>query len=115
MVTYIVAATSRSKQVIQDTFLDGLPNSIVCFGRLAAQLSTASKVKQVCLAYLLRELNYLAQAEKHLWTTEFKALLSDAIKLKQAQAAYTKDDEKAKWIEQRPRRLSNAQHWEATV
>ena len=108
VVTYIVAATSRSKQLILDTFPNGLPNSIVCSDRLAAQLSTASKARQVCLAHLLRELNYLAQAEKHIWATEFKTLLSDAIKLKQAQAAYTKDDENAKWIEQRAQRLLNA-------
>ncbi len=36
LVTYIVTATSRAKQVISDCFPDGLPNSILCSDRLAA-------------------------------------------------------------------------------
>ena len=40
IVTYIVAACTRSKQVIEDTFPEGLPHSILCSDRLAAQLST---------------------------------------------------------------------------
>lgn len=38
-VTYIVAACSRSKEVIKEHFPEGLPNTILCSDRLAAQLS----------------------------------------------------------------------------
>jgi transposase len=101
LATYIVAATSRSKQVIFDCFPDGLPNSILCSDRLAAQLSTISKGNQICLAHLLRELNYLKEAEKHEWATSFKVLLQDAIALKQAKSEYSKNDPIVQQIEAR--------------
>jgi transposase len=105
LATYIVAATSRSKQVIKDCFPDGLPNSILGSDRLAAQLSTLSKGNQVCLAHLLRELNYLAQAEEHEWATAFKTLLQDAIKLKQDKGACPPNDPLAQKIEARADQL----------
>lgn len=105
LVTYIVAATSRSKQVISDCFPDGLPNSILCSDRLAAQLSTISKGNQVCLAHLLRELNYLIEAEKLDWATQFKTLLQDAIALKQAKSAYPQNDPLVQQIQNRADQL----------
>ena len=113
VVTYIVAACSRSKQVINDHFPDGLPNSILCSDRLAAQLSTITKGSQLCLAHLLRDLNYLIAAEKDdkndkiTWAVDFKALLKDAIKLKQQASHYDEKDEKALNIQRRADKLLN--------
>ena len=110
VVTYIVAACSRSKQVINDHFPDGLPNSILCSDRLAAQLSTITKGSQLCLGHLLRDLNYLIAAEKDekiTWAIDFKALLKDAIKLKQQTSHYDEKDEKALNIQQRADKLLN--------
>ena len=110
MVTYIVAACSRSKQVISDHFPEGLPNSILCSDRLAAQLSTITKGSQLCLGHLLRDLNYLIAAEKDekiTWAIDFKALLKDAIKLKQLASHYEEKDEKALNIQQRADKLLN--------
>lgn len=105
LVTYIVAACSRSKQVIEDTFPDGLPESIVCSDRLAAQLSTVSKGAQICLVHLLRDLNYLIEKEETEWATQFKQLLKDAIQLKKEfkreQKQYNKKDQRVTLIEQR--------------
>jgi transposase len=108
VITYIIAACSRSKQVIEDTFPDGLPNSIVCSDRLAAQLSTISKGSQICLVHLLRDLNYLIEKEKTEWATQFKQLLKDALQLKREQSQYNKEDEKVKLIEQRADNLLKA-------
>lgn len=99
IVTYIVAACTRSKQVIEDTFPQGLPNSILCSDRLAAQLSTVSKGTQICLAHLLRDLNYLIEKEETEWAKSFKQLLKDAIKLKQQQNQYKLTDKEAVNIE----------------
>lgn len=99
IVTYIVAACTRSKQVIEDTFPQGLPNSILCSDRLAAQLSTLSKGTQICLAHLLRDLNYLIEKEETEWAKSFKQLLKDAIKLKQQQNQYKLTDKEAIDIE----------------
>lgn len=101
LVTYIVAACSRSKQVIADTFPEGLPNSIVCSDRLAAQLSTVSKGSQLCLVHLLRDLNYLIEKEETDWAGQFKRLLMDALQLKREQGEYAEEDERAKEIEER--------------
>ena len=105
IVTYIVAACTRSKQVIEDTFPEGLPNSILCSDRLAAQLSTVSKGTQICLVHLLRDLNYLIEKEQTEWAKSFKQLLKDAIQLKQEQAQYNKTDEKVIEIENRANKL----------
>jgi transposase len=43
LLTYLVAATSRSKAVIAEQFPCGLPNAILGSDRLAAQLSTTTK------------------------------------------------------------------------
>lgn len=101
VVTFIVAACSRSKQVIADTFPEGLPDSILCSDRLAAQLSTVTKGTQICFAHLLRDLNYLIEAEQTTWAMDFKTLLKDALQLKKAQSAYTTSDAKVVEIEQR--------------
>ena len=105
LVTYIVAACSRSKQVINDHFPEGLPKTILCSDRLAAQLSTISKGMQICLAHLLRDLNYLIGAEKTTWASDFKILLKEAIELKQKQAFYDPNDENVVKIEQRTNKL----------
>ena len=108
LVTFIVAACSRSKQVIADYFPEGLPNTILCSDRLAAQLSTISKGMQICLVHLLRDLNYLITAEGNemiTWATDFKILLKDAIKLKQLRPAYDEKDENVLNIEQRADKL----------
>lgn len=103
--TYLVAADTRSKAVIEEEFPDGLPDSIVGSDRLAAQLSTTSKGKQICLAHLLRDCNYLIECEKNDWTSQFKTLLQDAIILKQLTSSYSKKHEKAVEIEQKANKL----------
>lgn len=108
VVTYIVAACSRSKQVIADTFPDGLPASIVCSDRLAAQLSTLSKGSQLCLVHLLRDLNFLIEKEQTPWATQFKQLLKEAIQCKREKNEYHPEDERVKAIERRADELLTA-------
>jgi transposase len=101
LVTFIVAACSRSKQVIEETFPQGLPNAILCSDRLAAQLSTATKGTQICLAHLLRDLNFLIETEKTQWATDFKQLLQDAMALHRLQSHYDPNEISVKTIERR--------------
>jgi transposase len=105
IVTYILAACTRSKQVIAATFPDGLPHSILCSDRLAAQLSTCTKGTQICLVHLLRDLNYLIDVEQTQWAMDFKTLLKDAMELKRQQNQYDKADEKVLNIELRANEL----------
>lgn len=105
IVTYIVAACTRSKQVIADNFPQGLPDSIICTDRLAAQLSTISKGNQICIVHLLRDLNYLIDKEQTQWAKDFKSLLLDALQLKKTKPQYSTDDEAAQDIENRANTL----------
>lgn len=110
LVTYIAAATSRSKSVIEEQFPKGLPNAILGSDRLAAQLSTQTKGNQICLPHLLRELNYLIQVEKTPWASSCKTLLKDAIQLKQTHPVYDKDHPDARNIELRADQIFQSLH-----
>ena len=99
--TFIVGTDSRAKKVIEENFPNGLPDTIVCSDRLAAQLSTLSKGKQICIAHLFRDLNYLEELEGAPWPTQLKTLLKDAIELKRQQSQYNQNDKEVLDIEER--------------
>jgi transposase len=105
IVTFIVAATTRSKSVISDTFPEGFPNAILCSDRLAAQLSTTANGNQLCLAHLFRDLNYLKELENAIWVSDFKALLKDAMALMKIQTHFAQNDQRVLAIEQRAEKL----------
>ena len=113
LVTYIVAACTRSKEVINEQFPHGLPNTILCTDRLPAQLSTFSKGIQICLAHLLRDLNYLIELENANWATEFRTLLKDAITLKQSLIEHDKNDSRILQIEHMADKLLESSYLEA--
>lgn len=80
--TFIKACQTRGFAAVEEVLPDGLPNATIGSDRWAAQLKTVSKAKQLCLAHLLRDLNYLLDVEQHPWAQQFKALLQQAISLK---------------------------------
>jgi transposase len=80
--TYIVVSKNRGFATIKDTFADGLPNAIYVSDSLSAQLKTATKSNQLCLAHILRELNYFIEQYQSQWANKIKKLLQKAIKLK---------------------------------
>jgi len=82
-----------------------LPNTILCSDRLAAQLSTITKGSQICLAHLLRDLNYLIEVEKTTWESDFKSVLKDAMEIKPNLSTYHKNDAKILAIQQRADKL----------
>lgn len=86
--TYLVASDNRGFKTIEDTFADGLPNAVVNHDRYAAHFKMNAKHHQICIAHLLRELNYLDELYniKSSWSKDFKQLLYDAIELKKQQS-----------------------------
>jgi transposase len=80
--TYIVASKTRGFATIQETFPNGLPNAIYISDSLSAQLKTVTKSNQLCLAHILRELNYFIDQYQNKWAIEMKHLLQKAIRLK---------------------------------
>ena len=101
--TFIVASDNRGFKTVEAFFAQGFPNSTLLSDRWAAQLKTFSKNKQICLAHLLRELNYLIEVEKTEFATEFKTLIGSVFDLKKEQSttqkACEKDDPRAILIE----------------
>jgi transposase len=101
--TYISASDSRGKQVIQKHFPEGFSDATLTSDRWAAQLQTVTKSPQLCLAHLLRDCNYIyiQEQEKSSWIVSLKKLFQKAIKLKQEQICYHREDKKAKALEEK--------------
>ena len=80
--TFLKASNSRGFNTIAAVFPEGLPNATIGSDRLAAQLKTKSKNKQLCLPHLFRELIFLEEQEKNDWSTHFKHLLKRSLTLR---------------------------------
>jgi transposase len=97
--TLIVATDNRSYKSIQSVFKAGLQEAILISDRWAAQLKTQVKGNQICLAHLLRELNFLEESEKHTFASDFKTFLADIFVRKKDlivnQIALSPDDQEA--------------------
>jgi transposase len=80
--TYITVSVSRGKKTIELLFPEGFINAILCSDRWRAQIATYAKGHQLCMAHLLRDLNYLIELEKTSWAENLKSLFQKAISLK---------------------------------
>lgn len=97
--SFIAPSQSRGKQTIARYFPEGFLRATLCSDRWAAQLATAARAYQICLAHLLRDCNYLEALEKTPWVKQMAALIEKAWQLKREQAAYNKNDPEAQEIE----------------
>ncbi|MCP4089657.1 MAG: hypothetical protein GY746_07670 [Gammaproteobacteria bacterium] len=61
---YIAVLESRGKKVIDLLFPGGFANTVLVSGRWMSHICTYAKGHQLCLAHLLRELNYLLELKK---------------------------------------------------
>ena len=86
--TFITISASRGKQAVQQLFPNGFVNAILCSDRWPTHISTPAKGHQLCLAHLLRDLNYLIELEQNPWAKHLKELFQKAIKLKHESSAY---------------------------
>ena len=102
--TFIKASPTRGYDTVATLFPEGLPNSIIGSDRWAAQLKISSKGKQLCFPHLQRDLIYLIELEKSKWATQFKELLSQALKLRymacQQNKAFDKKEKQVQVLEQ---------------
>ena len=90
--TYITVAKSRGYKVIESEFPDGLTNSILQSDCLPAQLKTKAKGYQICIAHLLRELEYFIQLYDDPWPKQLRQLFHDALELKNEIKDYDGDN-----------------------
>jgi transposase len=81
--TFIVHSDNRGFKTIEDTFSNGLPNSILQHDRLACHFKCKASGHQICMAHLLRDLQYLDDLyAENKWAAEMKALIAQALRLK---------------------------------
>lgn len=97
--TFITVSVSRGKQTVRQLFPEGFVNAILCSDRWKTHISTYAKGHQLCLAHLLRDLNYLIELEATSWANSMKTLFQKAIKLKHECSEYEPKDPKALEIE----------------
>ena len=81
--TFIAASMNRGFQTMLQYFPKGFPQSVYVSDCWAAQLKVPAKLHQLCMAHLLRELNNFVEALDCKWSVDMKALITDAIVLKQ--------------------------------
>lgn len=81
-ITYITASQNRGFKTIKENFGQGFPHSVLVHDCWKSHFQTPTLTHQVCLAHLLRELNYLAERYKDTWPVRFKEVLCQAIRIK---------------------------------
>jgi len=89
--TFITVDPSRGFGVIKRLFPDGLKNGILVSDCWAAHLKTPASTHQLCIAHLLRELNFFMELYDDRWAKRFRKLLLDALKLKSEIVDYRQD------------------------
>jgi transposase len=87
-VTFIAASNNRGFETIEYNFKEGFPQSALTHDCWKPQLLTNAKTHQICLAHLLRELEYITDLYKQQWSIDFKTLLLDAIVLKRTMTTH---------------------------
>lgn len=81
--TFIAVSMSRGEKVREEYFLKGFPDAILNSDAYPVHLSTPCKGHQLCIAHLLRELNYFIEIYPcNQWPQKLKALFKDALGLK---------------------------------
>lgn len=99
--TLITLDSSRGFKAIESVFPDGLPNSILVSDCWAAQLKTQAVSHQLCIAHLLRELNFFIQSYDDYWAKSLRQLFLDGIRLKYEIEDYQSEQPFRKRLNQR--------------
>lgn len=107
--TFISITDNRGGKSIVENFKDGFEKSVLVHDCWKSHFNTNALTHQICIAHLLRELNYLSQCYNHKWSKVCKMLLLSAIKLKKqmSKADYYVHNPKRANIENRLKILLN--------
>ena len=81
--TFIAHSDNRGFKTIEDNFVNGLPNAVLQHDRFACHFKCEAAHHQICMAHLLRELQFISELHKGCkWPVEMKALIMQALRLK---------------------------------
>lgn len=80
--TFIIITNNRGQKSIDEAFENGFENAALVHDCWASHFNTKALTHQICIAHLLRDLNYLNELHNHKWSRTLKLLLQKAIRLK---------------------------------
>lgn len=83
ILTYLWCTNNRAFDSLKTTFPNGLPNAIVCHDAYATWFQLATRKHQLCIAHLLRDLQYFEDYEPCKWVEQIKAIFYEALKWKE--------------------------------
>lgn len=105
MLTFIAITDNRGAKTINKFFPAGFYNAILISDRWKPQLNTYAEGYQLCIAHLLRDLNYLIELEKTAWAKNLKTLFKKAIELKRIFPEYNRSDSRIIELEEEMEKL----------
>jgi len=80
--TFITITDNRAQRSIDDTFKNGFENAVLVHDCWRSHFNTNALSHQVCMAHLLRDLNYLSERYNYKWSRICKKLFQSALDLK---------------------------------
>lgn len=81
--TFIVPSENRGFATIESNFENGFKDAVLLHDCWKSHFQTPALDHQLCIAHLLRELNYFIEVHKNPWAIKFHQLLLDSLKVKQ--------------------------------
>ena len=80
--TFITITDNKAQRSITENFEKGFENAVLVHDCWRSHFNTNALSHQICIAHLLRELNYLSEKHNHKWSKVCKTLLITALDLK---------------------------------
>lgn len=80
--TFITITDNRGQKSITETFEHGFKKTVLVHDCWKSHFNTQALTHQICIAHLLRELNYLTERYNHKWSRVCKNLFKSALSLK---------------------------------
>lgn len=80
--TFITVTNNRGQQSIEETFGNGFNKAVLVHDCWRSHFNTNAISHQICMAHLLRDLNYLTEKYDHKWSRVCKKLFQSAMDLK---------------------------------
>ncbi len=77
--TFITITDNRGQRSIDQTFEKGFGNSVLVHDCWSSHFNTNAVTHQICIAHLLRDLNYLNELYSHKWSQAVKILFQIAL------------------------------------
>ena len=86
--TYISITDNRGIKSIKENFKNGFKQNVLVHDCWRSHFNTPALTHQICIAHLLRDLNYLTERYEHPWSKTCKSIFLSAINLKKEMISF---------------------------